>query len=226
MIVSSLGMQTSEPKKLRNERITQPQSNEDAHSVSDVLCSKFAIVHVLVSMSTSFIIPFGFMSLICLHLADEGTRNAQYLSFILLSPFLTAILSPFLVPLSWPEANEKQSISVLSQTHFPHYIPFFRSDGLFRFAITRHLFIGMLLAVVWIPIGVLSTLITSKVSTIAYIACLSVYVSLISVCVIPLALLSFSIKPNHERVLCMMKRANQSNKCATLLCRIGYSIKC
>jgi hypothetical protein len=169
--------------------------------LNTLLCSRFVIIQTFISMLISFWVPFGFLNLINLGIATTHVLSFTSLSLIVTSPWVTGLLSPFLLPISILQAYNKQWILPIDEVLLGPFSWIFQKNKYFRFGVVRHFYISSLLAIVFVPCGFLSLWFLGPViSMFHYIVFACVYISCISLTVMPLSIVTYMLKPNIERI--------------------------
>lgn len=187
----------------------------------------YVVSHTILGFLTSFILSCTFYAIMLIPLFTTITTVSIYsFSFIILSPWMTSIISPIMIPITLSES--KQSIIPPAYVdRYEKYLIFLKSKRWTRFAVVRHFLIGTYLAVFFIPFGIVVVLfvLNSVLSVLAFVFFAGLYISLISAFAIPLSILSFSVRSHHERVMYYMQSKSKSSM-KKWLYRILYCPMC
>lgn len=193
-----------------------------------LLLSSFVIVQTLFGCVVSL---GGPMLVFWLMFRDEpyNRLGGELVSNILLSPFLCALLSLALAPLSMPEAVEGGIFFVVrssSAAPLARWLPFLRSDGVWKFGAARHLAIGFLCELVAAPPALLVARygLPELVTSWEVIWFSVTYIALLPIVCVPLGLLAFAVEPNYVRVEEMM--SNDPMPARRLFQRLVWSPLC
>jgi hypothetical protein len=167
-----------------------------------VLYGPFALANCFTGTLLAFLVPWGFFAWVQL-------PTATALSVALLSPWLSAILAPLILPITWPEAVARGWVGVLPAGYYGRAswpLVFLRTHGTprqapdaMRYALVRHLCIGCYAALAATPIGVALLLRRPPRAEAA------AYIAAVTAGVLPLSLLAFGLAPNHARVVEAMR---------------------
>ena len=176
---------------------TRPASTQ-YYTFYQIICSRFMAIQVISAIILSFLVPFGLFSLIFIPMGVIGTRSAQSLSVIIMSPWLCGVFSPLLIPLSLPEATRKNLIGPIHTSNFHH-------QNMLKYGIVRHLILGTGAAIIWIPIGlVISFSLQASINALYFVVYACMYISFISGSIIPFSILGFCMYPNYIRTISLM----------------------
>lgn len=210
-------------KKELEKNAPQTIANASIHTI-------FIWGHIVSGTLLSFVIPLAFFSIIFIPITDTiKIFGTDCLVLLLVSPWLCAIFAPLFLPITWPEAVEKKLIRPIESDNIKKYERFFwflKSSAYFNISIFRHLILAVYLNFLFVPIaiGILFAF-PSEIKTFYFIVFASFYIACISLLTIPICILAFSIKPNHERVMFYM--TNDENRMyKKVLVRLQYLMVC
>lgn len=179
------------------------------NTICGVLSSRYTKFHTLTSMLMSFVFPLCFFSIILIPASTSvALWSSKALSIIVMSPAISAFLSPLMIPVTLPENFDANLVLTTKYIdNFKKCFIFFNYDGIFQYALVRNMFIGTYAAVFFIPIALCVTfLLNAVVAPIYFVLLASMYISFVSGFIVPLSIVSTSIEPNHKRVLNIMSR--------------------
>ena len=85
-------------------------------------------------------------------------------------------------------------------------LPFLGEHWLWRYGVLRHLALGTVLALLWVPAGMLCAnfVLRGQLSAVATLWFSVIYCSSLPLAAIPLGLLGFAVAPNYARVAANM----------------------
>ena len=175
-------------------------------TMSAVLCCKFCLAQLLVNMVLSFAFPLGFFWVIFYpHTATAPTSYAvmspQVLVAIVASPWMCAVVSGGLLPMSMPEAFQSGWFGTLSTRDARRLhcvLPCLRS----RYGLVRHLALGTLVAPAWISamLVLLRHFVGTRLSATLFIYLVPAYIATLPLVLLPLAVLGFAAPASYARV--------------------------
>lgn len=196
-----------------------------------LLCTPFVLSQIAFNIVASFAPP-----LLCFWLIFGGGGPYSWLSGEVLGPITASPLAGCVaalafLPLSMPEMVERGWYGVVrpADVHcLSRALPFLRSDKVWRFGVVRHLTLGAILSVLFIPPAVIlvsPVVLGPQISAWTLIWIASTFVTTLPLCFIPLGLLAFAIEPNYDRVDRLMAR-DASRPLHQLIMRAWMAPRC
>jgi EamA domain-containing membrane protein RarD len=157
----------------------------------------FMFQQVLMASVLSFVTPFAFFMILYASADEIDVRLPQFFTVLIFSPFLCAILSPFLLPVFLPEA----SLPITTPPSFAKkYLP--------RRSVARHTIFGIVASVFWIPVVVVGLFLivdVRPISVLQFAVSMAFYVALISTSTsIPMSVYAYSWRHVHEYIVSSM----------------------
>lgn len=148
----------------------------------------------LIGTLVNFCVPMGFFCLLFLGGGPYTVLSSQTVSTLLMSPFLTAILSPLFVPLSLPRAIERGWIAPLNMNRRPPSVlgP--------RFGWARHAVGGAALCGCCAPLGFVVAAAISPMSGWTFVVGMAGYIGLLAACALPPATILYCTRDNLEHI--------------------------
>lgn len=209
---------------------TQTDQRPERVRVLCVLKSRFMVMHVSITFILSFVIPFIFFSLVIVTSKDKvQLKGAQSLSILITTPFISSILPPLLLPLTWPEASAKDMIPLLDDSDFHEYTlaPCRTKHDAFRFGFFRNVIIGIYASILWLPFVFIALIIIpfDTVDALAFVLSVSVYTAVVTVSTFPFTTLMYCTKENNATILNNMHSSAHAT-CRRMCHRIIYCVCC
>ena len=201
-----------------------------ATNIQQVITSKFVILQVIINTVGSFIGPLATFYLL-FGVASTGPYvwNGSQLVGVVVGSLIGSPLFIFaLIPVGMPEALKRGWFYTLKVENVsPRWLfvlPFLRDKSMYRYAMARHVILGLILGIVYVPIALLiarygfETFSTWQLIffNVIYLVCLAPPVTIFG-------LVGYAMEYNLTLVIDQM--SNDPNPCKRLIYRSGVSIR-
>ena len=201
-----------------------------ATNIQQVMASKFVILQVIINTVGSFIGPLITFYLL-FGVASTGPYmwNGSQLVGVVVGSLVGSPLFIFaLMPVGMPEALKRGWFYTLKienvSSQWLFILPFLRDQSLYRYAMARHVVLGLILGIVYVPIALLiarygfETLSTWELIffNVIYLVCLAPPVTIFG-------LVGYAMK--HNLTLVIDQMSDDPNTCKRLIYRSGVSIR-
>ena len=211
----------------------QPLAPSRFRTARQILRSWFCLAQVTVNVVLSLVFPMGFLWVIFSPHSFISTttryawNDSTPMGVVLASPWAGTFISCGTLPVALPDALDNGWFGLLpaqSVRRVSCVLPFLRP----RLGIVRHLLIGTLAALFFIPAGfaVFRYVVGPVMSAETLIVACAMYISSIPIFVVPLGLLGFGLPKNFERVQVNFERTNGGHPLCRTLKRILISPTC
>jgi len=201
-----------------------------ATNIQQVMASKFVILQVIINTVGSFIGPLiTFYLLFGLASTGPYAWNGSQLVGVVVGSLIGSPLFIFaLIPVGMPEALKRGWFYTLKiENVSPRWLfvlPFLRDKSIYRYAMARHVVLGLILGIFYVPITLLiarygfETLSTWELIlfNVIYLVCLAPPVTIFG-------LVGYAMEQNISLVIDQM--SNDPNTCKRLMYRSGVSIR-
>lgn len=149
----------------------------------------FVLSQWVIGVIVNFCVPMGFFSLLFLTGGPYSLWSFQTLSTLLMSPIMTNVIGPLLLPLSLPSAAKRGWVVPLEIT---------TDSFLFRpgFGVLRHILSGVLIGAVCAPLAFVAAYALSPMTAWTFVLAMATYIALLAAFSLPPSILIFCTKPN------------------------------
>ena len=167
-------------------------------------------IQTLFSSSLSFLIPFGFLNLVFYnHIYEAGNLNVM--SSIILSPFITSIVTGYLTPILLPEMKSKFNLETLNFNSFKKtskLLFHFGSSNVWNYALKRHIVIATYALYLITPLFIHINKTWDKKKSFESALLVSLCVLACNLFCVPQIILCLLIKEHYEHMLKVFKYKN------------------
>ena len=201
-----------------------------ATNIQQVMKSKFVILQVIINTVGSFIGPLiTFYLLFSVASTGPYAWNGSQLVGVVVG---SLIGSPFfifaLMPIGMPEALKRGWFYTLKiENVSPRWLfilPFLKDKSIWRYAMARHVILGLILGIVYVPIALLIARYAFETfSTWELIFFNVIYLVCLAPPVVIFGLVGYAMEYNLSLVIDQM--SNDPNPCKRLIYRSGVSIR-
>lgn len=191
----------------------------------DVLRSPFVLVQTVFTAATAFGASFGIYALLLRDGSVYALESPMVLISVLMAPLLTTYMAPALTPLALPEAVERGWLGFVESEALPIWLacnPIWRAN----LGCVRLTLLGIMVGACLVPLAlcVLSFAMVPPFAAIELTVFVALYYLLISLLVMPMAILSYCMRPNLELALALM--SNHPSRIRRLLLRLCALPRC
>jgi hypothetical protein len=150
-----------------------------------------------VGVIVNLIVPFAFFSLILLPGAPFVAWSGTTVFTIVSSPIITALLAPLFLPIALVSGLSRRMVrpTRMDNTHF-----LLRPGR----SVVRHGLYGVALAFTLSPMLFVISVLMTPINGFVFIICISFYISMCTVCILPPALLVLSTHANLQHMCDLM----------------------